>query len=393
MQQQLEHLLEKVQTQPQDAENWVRLMLFAIAQQDRVLLTEVCALRQQLFQDAALLLFQTVYSTYAKDNPTLLQALPAMVDAGGWERSVELVLAFFAGCQEIARGAYETGLARWQRIDAAASDHGPLFAAIPHLAESRNLAVLFNPREPRQDPLPELQWLPGPQPDSVDEEQGPVFLASCDGRYFDRFGTRFIEAIRAHGWVHLHIADPTDDQRQQLAALAGPGVSVTVENTGSWRSSTYYASMRFLRAGAIRQAFGRDLMILDVDIDRVSDLGKLQEMLTEADVGLFDSGLILPWLKYQAAFVFLRAGPEAGRFLECLTDFLLRLLPESGWFVDQSALLMTVNDMVGRTGDISIKPLCYLDGFRFDDYFQSAGSREEKHRFRRDADDGLEVGH
>lgn len=386
MQQPLEHLLEKVQTQPQDAENWVRLMLYAIAQQDHILLREICGLRQQLFQDAALLLFQAAYSTYAKDNPALLQGLPEMVDAGGWEQSIELVLAFFAGCLEIAGGAYETGLARWRQIDLAAAGHGSLFAAIPHLAEIRNLAVLFTPGPRCQDPLPELQWLAGSKPDAGQEATGPVFLAACDGRYFDRFGARFVDTVRAHGWVHLHIADTTEDQRQQLAALAGPGVSITVENSGSWRSSTYYASMRFLRAGAIRQAFGHDLVILDVDIDRIDNLGKLQDVLAGADVGLFESGLVLPWLKYQAAFLYLRAGPEADRFLNCLTECLLRLLGDGGWFVDQSALLMTVNQMADRAGEAIIKPLCYLDGFRFDDYFQSAGSRDEKHRFRSDAD-------
>ena len=336
----LEDLLAEMRAEPHQAEHWVRLYLHALAERDSGLLIEIHKMREQVFGDAGLLLFQSCYSNFVQDDPDLQSALPSLADQMPIQSEAGLVLYFFAGCQEICTGMLDAGLQRWNAITRHLDSHGQKLRQIPQLTELPTFIRLFSPAsESDEAALPGIKWLSNPPAPSA---TGPVFLAACDGSYFERFGPRFIELISGHGPIHLHIADPSPVLTLQLEEMTRPGLSFTIEESGDWRAASYYASMRFLHAREIQEELQQDLIILDVDLEEVRHLETLLAKCAENDAACFDSGLLLPWLKYQAAFLYLRWNDNGKCFLDLLTRHLTSHLQNPTWFLDQTCSFIGV---------------------------------------------------
>lgn len=208
----------------------------------------------------------------------------------------------------------------------------------------------------RLDPafLAALAAAPPPSP-AVDApaEAGCVVFAGCDSRYFRRFSDAFVNSVAMSGAkaaIHFHIVDLDDDARDHLERLRRRhprlGIQATAEATAPGIADadrrTYYACARFLQLPGLLRAYGRPVLMLDIDLVVLRDVGPLLAQLDAegADIALTHGAPHDPWCRLWADAVLCAASPAAIAAFEAVRAYLLHFLGRGAavWFLDQVAL-------------------------------------------------------
>lgn len=380
--------LAALQANPQDLAAWKTLGLMIIAQGTPNHLA-VFEQREKMAGDSVSLLFQALFNDELVHNAPLRERLVQFGDAMSWENPLGVVVHFFAACARLYDGDRDGPQAFRDVADAIARSQ-EFFAGVPHLARAPSFSRLItSSTETRifwsewgQLPPQEIVWPDDPAPPPGPD---PLIFAACDGGYFDRFGARFLQVVTGLGPVHIHIVNPRPGQIASFRATAGPDVFLSHETVSKDRSnSPYYACARFFAAEAVMQRYGCDMLMLDIDLERLANLDTLFAKIGNADIAYFAMPTLMPWLRHHAAFIHLRHRPEVRTFLTRFANLLSHQLPGAVWYVDQLCLASVVSAYRDEPKELAIMALEQTDGFPFAHFVIPAGEDAEKEQLRRE---------
>ena len=209
---------------------------------------------------------------------------------------------------------------------------------------------------------------------SVQEASGEAavsLVVSANGRYLRRFGPSYAEALQRHAAgtrLHVHlIGDPAEEQ-DALRAMASslPGIALTLSAEPVTVAEPYYfATARFLRLAALRQALPGRLLVTDIDLGwPVPPVEFLDRMMGEADAGLSLRARVrlgtypglpgfvrhyprtVPWISVAAWAVAVAPNAPGRAFAEALSRVAAESLaraaeagPGGKWTIDQNILM------------------------------------------------------
>lgn len=180
-----------------------------------------------------------------------------------------------------------------------------------------------------------------------------VAFAGCDSVYFRRFSDAFVNSLALTGAklaVHFHIVDMDEAARDHLQHLGRrhPGLLIQATGEASPRGiaaadrRTFYACARFLRLPGLLRAYGRPVLMLDIDLVVLRDVGPLLAQLQseQADIALTHGAPHDPWCRLWADAILCAASPAAIAAFEAVRAYLLHFLGRGAavWFLDQAAL-------------------------------------------------------
>jgi hypothetical protein len=158
------------------------------------------------------------------------------------------------------------------------------------------------------------------------------------------------------------------------------------EDAGRYRSASYYACARFVRAGEIAAHYDRDLLILDMDIASLGNVSRLVELMQHAELGYFDCGDVLPWLQCRAAAVYIRRSAAGSAFTELLCKYIASKIEAQGfWGLDQAALYVVSRFVAARRTDFRYCELSRALGTSLNDFACSPVTAREKQSLRGNA--------
>lgn len=379
--------ISALQAAPADTTAWKNLGLMIIAQgtPDHLALFEQ---REAIAGDSVPLLFQALFNDEFIQNPPLRQRLVQFGAHLPWDNPLAVVVHFFAACARLYDGDRE-GAQAFRDVADAIAQYGKPFAAIPHLTRAPEFSRLItSPAETRifwsewgTMPEPEITW---PEQSAPPVDADPVIFAACDGGYFDRFGAGFLKTVAGLGPVHIHIVNPKPGQVAAFRAEAGKDKFLSFENApAGFSNSRYFACARFFAANAVMQRYGRDMLMLDIDLERLSHLPTLFDRIKGADLAYFTMPTLMPWLRHHAALIHLRHSLEARSFLTRFAHLLSRQLPGAVWYVDQLCLGAAIAAYRDTPDKLKIDALEQADGFPFAHFVMPAGQDAEKEQLRR----------
>lgn len=380
--------LEALRARPQDLATWKTLGLMIIAQGTPNHLS-VFEHRQKLAGDAVSVLFHSLFADEFTQNPPLRQRLLQFADHVPWDNPLGVVVRFFAACARLYDGDRKAA-EEFRNVAGAISQKPQFYASIPHLSRSPSFARLITPPAETRVlwsdwgtlPHQHIIWSDRPTPPPGEE---PLIFAACDGGYLDRFGPRFLEVVEGLGPIHIHIVSPTRDQLDRFRAKAGPNVFLSYETAAADHgNSRYYACARFFAAADVMRRYGRDMVMLDIDLERMAHLDTLFERTRQADIAYFAMPTLMPWLRHHAAFIQLRNRPAVLTFLTRFANLLSHQLPGAVWYVDQLCLGAAIAAYRDDGGTLAIDALEQADGFPFAHFILPAGDDAEKEKLRQD---------
>lgn len=388
---------------PGDREAWTYLALCFVHQQRHDRALALMEMRQRQAGDA-LGLFYDVLLALCRDAGAAFDALtPGVPD----NSALAILVRFFAGCRAARQDQPEAALRHLQAAAVGAQRCGPLFETEPKLQSVVSQGHIFADfafvdglaRQSRDEILraapslePAIAFAPAP---SLPPAAPFVFLASCNELYLERFGAVLVDALERCGIVtvlHLHVVDPGPAVAAKIAALQRRCRTITLglsterfrhARAGGYRSATYYACSRFLRAGEIAAQYDRDLLILDIDVSAIADLPPLVAAMRDHDVGYFDCGDVLPWLICRAALVYIRRSEEAARFNELMFKYIAAKIEQQGfWGLDQAAIYVVTRYLAVRHPPFRVAELSAALGTSLDTFAVTESSPAEKRRLR-----------
>lgn len=216
------------------------------------------------------------------------------------------------------------------------------------------------------------------------ERAGCAYVCCADLGYFERYAASYAASARAaggHSRLHFHIAAPAyaDAARAFATHLSGfDNLSFSWERP-AFAVPTYYASMRFLRAGDFLAHVAARILLTDIDvtftkspdafIDRLAasdydaafrtyDRIRTVRLAKKSQVMIYRYPRLLPWAIVNAACLYLtdrNDGAVARRVARDMRRYLGRALSarESAWWIDQNSLYASLQAMM-RTGAIRI---------------------------------------
>lgn len=181
-----------------------------------------------------------------------------------------------------------------------------------------------------------------------------VLFASCDAKYFERFGAAFARSIWRNAglrcWIHIHVVNPTASCEALMRSLADePGAGVIFYSTEQIDAApfgdearTYYACARFLRLPDMITRYRRPLLVLDIDTIVLRDLSEFLMPLDGHDLALLggEDKRFEIWNTYWAGVLYVAPTDPAGRFADLVRRYILHFLEpgKARWFLDQIAL-------------------------------------------------------
>jgi hypothetical protein len=170
-------------------------------------------------------------------------------------------------------------------------------------------------------------------------------LASCNDRYFDRFGANFIASGRKFlpdAAIHIHVSNPSEESRRLMAAPAvGGAVTFSCEETPD--EACIFACKRFLLAPEVMRARQSDLLISDIDVEFTDDTISLAGFMAGHDGGLFERRNVSPMEICHCSLAYFRHTANAQRFLSVLAGYIEAKLATDDlrlWMLDQCALFV-----------------------------------------------------
>lgn len=388
MNQDLPSALAALQAAPGDPDAWktVGLMIIAQGTPDHL---GLFAQREKIAGDSIPLLFQALFNDEFVQNEPLRRRLLQFGDHMPWQNPLGVVVRFFSACAQLFDGN-EEGARAFRTVADAIARNPHYFASVAHLARAPAFSRLItSPAETRvfwsdwgSLPHQHIQWpdndIPAPGPE-------PIVFAACDGGYMERFGARFLDVVAGLGPVHIHVVNPKPGMIEAVQSSSGSALFLSHESVSKDRSnSPYYACARFFAADAVMQRYGRDMLMLDIDLERLTDLDRLFARTRDADISYFAMPTLMPWLRHHAAFILLRHRPSVRTFLQRFANLLSHQLPDAAWYVDQLCLASIISAYRQTSGDLTIAGLEQSDGFPFAHFVMPAGDDTEKEKLRRE---------
>jgi hypothetical protein len=221
-----------------------------------------------------------------------------------------------------------------------------------------------------------------------------TILASCNGRYFERFGSGFIASVKkflSEAAIHIHISNPDGGARQLMELLAAnEAVTFSVDTTPD--EACLFACKRFLIAPEVMCVRQSDLLISDIDVEFTDRIKSLTGLMADHDGGLFERDNVSPMEICHCSLSYFRHTTNALQFLSVLGSYIESKLQTDDlrmWMLDQCALfLVSRRAMRGElasmwTGDRSFSWAnltqvsgCELSIFQTNQPVDSAGKRE-----------------
>ena len=396
-------LAQVIPAAPQDLRAWKYLALSLIAQDHAVRALSLVETRQQQAGDGLVLLFAVAKELASARDALAIDALVAKAPPNS---ALAVVPLYFAGCLAAA-GDPEKALGLLHRAALGAQQAGALFEQNAQLSSIVNQGFVLGD-------FAELDQLAARSMDDVFRAAPSlqrtidvtipaapggadfIYLCSCNDLYLERFGAAILNAVEGCGIptvLHLHVVDPTAATLGRIDALRARAECVAIayssehfrhEQASGYRSAAYYASARFARAHAIAERYARDVLILDIDTERLAGLGPLLDAMRVHELGYFSCGDIEPWLMCRGAVVYIRRSASCALFAELLCKYIAGKIEESGfWGLDQAALYVVSRYMQARHSPYRIAEFSQLIGIELADFAQGAGGTDEKRRLRR----------
>jgi hypothetical protein len=386
---------------PEDRTAWRYLALAFVGLQQHERVLGLMEARQQHFADAASLFHD------------LLLELCATGQAGDFSRLVQLIppntilaiaTEFLTGCLAVQHDAIETALGHFNAASLAAERCGPLLLGRDSLLSSiaclrqvlSNFADLDRLQAASRAEV--LRQAPSLEPtirlerEAAAGAQPFLCLVSGNALYLRRFGPGLIAALARAGIgaaLHVHLVDGAAAPLvAELSDAGGIAIGCSSESfrreTGdAHRSASYYACARFARAGEIAAHYGKDLLILDMDVDTLGDARRLSEIMQQAELGFFSCNDLEPWLICRAAAVYMRRSPETERYNDLAFKYIALKSERQGfWGLDQAALWLLSRYVAQRHPPFRTLELSAALGTTLDAFAHSAGSTAEKQRLR-----------
>ncbi len=396
-------LAQLIPAAPHDLRAWKYLALSLIAQGYATRALSLVETRQQQAGDGLILLFAVAEELASARDALAIDTLVANAPPNS---ALAVVPLYFAGCLAAADDP-EKALGLLHRAALGAQQAGALFEQNAQLASIvsqgfvlGDFAALDRLAARCMDDVfrdaPSLQRTIDVTMPAAPAGADFVYLCSCNDLYLDRFGAAILDAVEGRGIptvLHLHVVDPTAATLGRVDALRARAECVAIgyssehfryEQAGGYRSAAYYASARFARAHAIAEHYARDVLILDIDTQRLADLGPLLGAMRAHELGYFSCGDIEPWLTCRGAVVYIRRTASGALFAELLCKYIVGKIEQSGfWGLDQAALYVVSRYMQARHSPFRIAEFSELIGIDLADFAQGAAGTGEKQRLRR----------
>ena len=373
---QVQDALDLVRREPGDPAHWAGLVLPLIASAGPRDLLALFATREQLAGDQVQVFFHGLFNDELTHNIPLQDRLILFADHMPADNPLTTVIRFFQACIELDRGDHN-GLTHLADLAEKLGRQGTHFEKIPHLANLPGLMTAV----PGPDALENCLQNSGPLllPEMVwhrraGEEGGDLIFAACDTVYLERFGRQFLNVVADLGPVHLHLTNFNDEEDRMLLDAIPAEVGVSFEDTPvAIQNSPYYASARFFRLEALMDAYQRDIVVLDIDLETLNEWPVLLAALKLGEVSFFHMPTLMPWLSHHAAVMRFSNTLRARHFAHQLANLLSHTVIDAQWFVDQLAIMV-----VALTHKEAINPLKLQNGYSFARYVTPAGSAAEK---------------
>lgn len=384
----LTNALGAVQHSPDDVAAWQRLALMITAHGTPAQLQQTFGQRQHHAGDGVAILFKALFDADLSTNVDLRNRLILFAEATA-DDHFGAVLRFFSGSALLCHGDSDKGVEALGRAASFITDNPDTFLDVQHLIKAPAFARMALSKEETDDrilngstlDIPPMTLMGDIQPDP----SGRWVFASCDSRYFETFSDRFCAVAGTLGPIHVHVVNPTDEQQKWMTANTAPKRQFSVEHQTLYQTSPYYASNRFFHLPAIMARYESEILMLDVDLAKLTDIDVAIAAMAEADIGYFAMPTIMPWLRHHAAFIRYSRKPETRRFAERFSRLLQSAFTGSTWFVDQMSFLNFVNLQRSSGGDIKIAGLEAADGYPFSRFVLPAGEDDTKALLRMQA--------
>ena len=185
--------------------------------------------------------------------------------------------------------------------------------------------------------LPEITPLPLRRPLTV--------LASCNGRYFERFGAGFLASVKKwlpDAGVHIHVSNP-DGASPELMQVLSDDQRVTFSVDRTPDEACLFAVKRFVIAAEVMRVRQSDLLISDIDVEFTERTKTLTELMADHDGGLFERDNVSPMEICHCPLSYFRHTTNALQFLSVLGNYIESKLETDNlrmWMLDQCALFV-----------------------------------------------------
>lgn len=325
-------------------------------------------------------------------DPMLAAALTAPQDA-----LFGLVPLYYAACILLKRRQFADGFALLAAFrnrcleklaDLPTEDTDGFLVLLRHAVLLTDESYLETPYyreqlQANQALLDTLHW--EPPPEGADDAQ-PVLVVACDHRYARLFLERFLasaDTLCRDRLIHLHLVDPPDTAHplDGLPRPAGNRLAASWERSGKLKSSAYYASARFVRAGELLERYRRPIQIFDVDVALRHPPEMLDQAMRNADFGCFRTGMLNPCSEYLAevtAFMPTPAGLALADMLRRLILSKMSIKQELLWLIDQAVLYSAIYVLAEKAGRLRVADFTRETGMRNEQYIQQCDGTVDK---------------
>lgn len=380
--------LAVVRQSADDVAAWKRLGLMIAAHGTPALLQQTFGYRQAQSDDGVSLLFSALFDNELHHNQPLRDRIVTFADHCP-DDAVGAVMRFFSGCIQLCHGDATAGVAAFSRAANFIEANPAPFQPIQHLIKAPTFARMALSKEETEGRILTGDTLNIPHMSLIgDVHPTPSsrwVFASCDSRYFEAFSGQFHAAAGTLGPTHVHVVNPTDEQQKWMLENATPKRQFSAEHQTHYQSSPYYASNRFFHLPTILKRYDSEVLMLDIDLAKLTDVDVAITAMAEADIGYFVMPTIIPWLRHHAAFIRYSGKPETRRFAESFSRLLQSALTGSSWFVDQMSFLNLVNLQRTQVDEVKIVGLEAADGYPFSRFVLPAGEDDTKALLRMQA--------
>lgn len=389
---------------PQDRLAWRYLALCFARQHQPDKALGLVELRQQHGDDALSLFYELLRDLCAAGRAAEFAALARQVPK---DSLLGIIVEFFSGCLAARRDDAEAALAHLKSAAKAAAQVKPLFArdarlssieVQPHVfADFDDLARLeATPRAAVVQATPSLEpFIRFAAAGEAGGDAGFVYLCSCNEIYLERFGPIIAATLERAGVdavLHLHVVDAGEATPGLIEALRRGSERLDIRwsdetfrhrLSGGYVSATYYACARFARAQEIAAHYGKDLLILDMDIGALGDVRRLAAAMRDAELGYFDGGGVLPWLICHGAAVYLRRSAAIDRYNELVFKYIADKIEHSYvWGLDQAAMWMVSRYLAARRPPFRCVEFAAALGTSLDAFLRQESTTVEKQKLR-----------
>jgi hypothetical protein len=227
-----------------------------------------------------------------------------------------------------------------------------------------------------------------------------IFLSSCDERYLDRFGsvvTKALDDTKTRTVYHLHVVDPSDEIEHKFARLRAACANLDLQlSTETYRRdqkgysrASYYACSRLARLPEILARYDRDVMMWDMDIEKVSNMDRLVNAMRGFDLGYFEMKHQRPSLICHLATVYF-SKTGARRCADLISKYALTKLKNTPYWLLDQASVFCVSRYLQAEGALRINDFSACPGGAFETYVGVAASASEKQTLRQHAGRGAQ---